>query len=235
MVIQRKRLPSADMVQRLSSALRHSELEHLYFEKLVALEAARRQGADTREAEQALRAINPNALETHSIPLDAFAAMSHWYFYVVKQLIAAPGFREDYAWIRKRLRGKVSTVEIRTALRVLQELGMVTKDPQSGAWQVAQPRLSTPRPTMHSLELQEHHRQMAMRAAEALGEQAPGDREFNGLTLRVNPAQLPEIKDWLRQIMRQFDQKFEDTASTRIFQLNLQFFEHTQSEPRGTP
>jgi uncharacterized protein (TIGR02147 family) len=219
------------MIQRISSCLAHSDLEQLYFVKLVELEKARRKGRDTEAIRARLREMNPRVDRPVEIPLSQFSLISQWYFYAIKQLVDTASFKEDCAFIRRRLRKKVSMVEIRTAMRVLRELGLVEKEPAG--------RLRTTRKSVctssdvSSAGLKEHHRQMAMRGIEALDEQEMVNREFNALTLRVSPASLPKIKEALRHFVVQFDKRFEDLASENVFQLNIQFFEHTGERKEG--
>lgn len=225
MVLQGKRLPSPDMLQRLSRYLAHNESEHRYLEILVEREKRLNLGAATPEFERELWKINPKAETTHPLSLEAVSLMGEWFFFVIKQLVDTAGFREDYKWIRQRLRGKISVAEIRAALRVLGELGLVERQPD-GRLRTTKRSVRTTR-DISSAALREHHRQLAQRGIEALAEQAPADREFATCTLRVSPEALPKVKEAIRDFMIQFDKKFENLDSERVYQVNVQFFEHT--------
>ncbi len=218
------------MVQRISTTLGHTELEHLYFEKLISLKALSHRGADTRAARKELSELNPKHDPTESISLEDFALIGQWYVLVIKQLIEAPGFREDPEWIRARTRGKISLVEARAALRVLGEIGWLARDPD-GRLRVTRRSIGTPN-DIACRSLRAHHREMALRGIEAIEEQEPDAREFTALTLRASPDDLPAIKDRLREFINQFDKKYERLDSSHVFQLNIQFFEHTQIKPR---
>lgn len=227
MVLQGKRLPSPDMVQRLSRYLSHSEAEHRYLEVLVAREKEKRKGNSAEALEQELWRINPKSNGTRTVEPEDFVQMRKWHFYPIKQLIDTAGFREDVLWIRRRLRNKVSVEEIRETLRVLSELGLTRRD--------AKGRLRTTGVSLNSptdfpfAALREHHRGLVQRGIESMEEQAPTAREFGTLTLRASPEEIPRIKEAIRHFINQFDKTFENLDSEHVFQLNIQFFEHTTS------
>jgi uncharacterized protein (TIGR02147 family) len=231
MVLSGQRLPSADMLHRLSTYLSHSEAEHRYLEMLVEKERHVQEGRDTEPLEAQLWKINPKADATQEMSLEDFAQMGQWFFYVIKQLIDTQGFQEDYGWIQRRLRGKVSPVEIRGALRVLTQLGIVRRG-KDGRLRTTGASISVPH-DIKSTALREHHRGLAARAVEALEEQAPAEREFDSLTLRVSPEALPKVKEAIRHFVNQFDKSFENLDSDRVYQLNVQFFEHTTQPKEG--
>ncbi len=54
-------------------------------------------------------------------------------------------------------------------------------------------------------------------------------RQFNSLTLRVDPQKLPEMKAAILRFAKEFHSEFESDSADSIYQLSLQFFEHTQA------
>jgi hypothetical protein len=78
---------------------------------------------------------------------------------------------------------------------------------------------------------------MLQRALEALEEQETDERHFNSLTLRIDPAKLPAVKEQLLKFLKNFHFENEDAGANAVYQLSLQLFEHTKdlkiTMPRG--
>lgn len=230
MVLDGTRLPSAEMTQRLSSYLRHTPLEHRYFELLVLLQRQRNNGRPTSSTEQAMRLIRPaEPREEVLLCEESFRMVSQWSHLVIAELAAGPEFRESTAWIRAKLRDKVSAAEVIQALRSLEILGILVRNDEGKL------HPSAPHNRTHgdapSDAVKQHHRQMMERATEALEEQAVAFREISSLTLAMDPARIPEAKVFLAQFRDAFRGQFQTDGSGAVFQFNLQFFEHTCREP----
>ncbi len=225
MVLKGQRLPSAEMVLKLSKNLRLSRAEQVYFDLLVSLERNRRSGKGTDHVLGELERLHPKiAGETH-LTFENFAYISRWYCLVIKQLIATPSFREDLAWIRRRLRRKISLSEIQAAIQTLLKLKLVERTRQ-GRLTVREKTISTGTDIL-SAAIQLHHKQMITRAAEAITEQNVNAREITSVTLRMDPKRIDEAKKRIREFRDLFNKDFSSDQSEAIWQINLQLFEHT--------
>jgi len=49
-------------------------------------------------------------------------------------------------------------------------------------------------------------------------------REFNNLTLCMNPSDVPRAKKALRDFMDKFSRDFESIPGHELFQMNIQFY-----------
>jgi uncharacterized protein (TIGR02147 family) len=229
MVLSGERLPSRELLERLAGDLRLSAKERRYLELLVGLERAKRKGERLAPLLEEIERLNPRTAER--VPVDAatFAFISEWYHLVIKQLVGTAHFQEDAGWIRQRLRRKVTTAEASAALATMRRLGMIALD-ESGRLQVTGQGLQTTQDVADGA-IRQHLRQMLLRAVEALDEQEPAEREVTALTLRCDPKRLPEAKAAIRQFKDEFDRRFEDLGAGDVYQLNIQFFRHTQGVP----
>jgi len=227
MVLKKQRLPTADMIGRLSESFAHSDTEHRYFELLVQLERERKRGRDFGNTLRKLETLNPNARRSQLLMADEFAFVSEWYHIVIKQLVATPGFREDAAWVREVLRGKVSNEEFYNALKVMLQLGILKRHPRTRKLQVSRETLRTTE-DIPSVAIRNHHRQMLTRAMESLEEQGVDEREITSKTLRMDPARMGDAKRDIRRFKQAFEKKYECLGSSAVYQLNLQLFPHTK-------
>ena len=73
---------------------------------------------------------------------------------------------------------------------------------------------------------------MLARAIESIDEDDFENREITSVTLRFDPDQIVAAKNAIRQFRDNFHKQFESIRSEHVYQVNLQFFEHTQPKPR---
>lgn len=83
MVLSGRRLPSNELVRRLSSQLGHPYSEQRHLELLVQLEKRRRKGLSTAETIEALRATKPQNPQIF-LDAEAFSYIAQWYHLVIR-------------------------------------------------------------------------------------------------------------------------------------------------------
>lgn len=231
MILKRQRRLTEKMAYSISKSMKHTAKEARYFDLIVRRDQLLHHGLDTAmvDAEmQELRARAPQYLEASvSIQDRVFSYISNWYHLPIKQLIASPGFVNSIDWIRLRLRQKVTGAQVIEAIQNMLRVGVIVEDKERG-YRVPKKAGLRKIDGAPSLAVRQHHVQMIQRAADALKEQGIDLREFLSWTLRVDPERLPEMKECLRQFGYEFNSRFFDEKSNHVFQLNMQFFEHTR-------
>lgn len=232
MVIKGQRLPNVPLVQGLIKALKARSDEARYVDLLAKKERLlRKPEADLSELIAEIQGFRRTKLRPTLLDLQTFSALSDWQHLAVKQLVAAPGFREDGEWVSRRLKGKISPEQAVRALETLEAVGTLDRD-EKGKLRVApmKAQLAT-EPDRASLAARRHHAQMMQRAVEGLVEIAPEDREFISLTTRMAPKDMADAKKAIRDFVTGFSRRFTDSESGEVFQMNLQFFAHTPCGP----
>lgn len=225
MVLEGKRLPSQDMIRRLSRQLKHTNTEHTYFELLVQLERAKRRGKGVEEVFDEIRKLKVPAQGNTILSSQTFAYISEWYHLVIKQLVETPSFEEDPSWIRKRLRNKVTISEIQCAIEAMLSLGILKRDDSQRL--CSSNKCVTTKTDVANIAVQIHHKQMLDRAKEAISEHPTLEREVDSKTFRMDPNRMKEAKEFLRRQRNEFLRNFEDKDSNHVFQFNFQLFKHT--------
>lgn len=226
MVLRGERLPSKRMRSILAFKLALGPNDQRYLDLLVHLECQRRKGRPVREILAQLEEMNPQFARRAPLAADTLSYIAEWYHIVIKQLIDRSDFREDPAWICDRLRGKVSTAEVKAAIDTMLRLAIIIRDPETGRLYIEKQSLQSSQ-EIPSSALKLHHKQMLTRAIEAIAEQDVEGREITSLTLRFSPSRLREAKAMIRRFKDEFDQAFEDLQSNAVYQLNIQYFTHT--------
>ncbi len=225
MVIKGQRSPSFEMVRNLSHDLKMTAKETQYFELLIQLEKASNKNRDQKKILEKITAISPKNT-SHSLELNEFSSISEWYFFAIKQLINTNGFIEDYEWMYKRLRKKVTISQIRSAIDIMLDLKTISRS-EDGKLTVLKEGLSTAS-KIPSSAVRKHHFGMINRALEAVTEQDISERQLSSVTLRIESEKVDDAKAELMEFMKNFNQKYSAVKSDELFQLNFQFFQHTK-------
>jgi uncharacterized protein (TIGR02147 family) len=226
MVLNGRRLPSAEMVQSLSRLLRLDEREHRYLELLVERRRAEAKQRPVAAIDGALRDLRRPVTPPTLIDARAFAVIADWHHLVIRQLLRSSTWRGGVAAISKRLGGKVKIEDVRDAIARMARLGLVKRD--GGRWIATEASLHTKHDIPSSAYVM-HHKQMLARTLEAIDHVASADREMTTTALLCEPARLDEAREMIRAFREDFVARFESTKAKDVFQLAVQFFPHTSS------
>jgi uncharacterized protein (TIGR02147 family) len=208
---------SATSAHRLSVALNQTPEESDRLLSLIELEKT----ADSQRRSKILKRmsrLSPTLSST--VSLDVFRVIADWYYFALVALTNTRGFRGDSYWIARRLR--IKPFEARMALDRLVSLGLIKKTGRSYK-AVNDADISTT-DDLSSAAIKENHSQHLSMALRAMHEVPIELREFNNITLAMNPADVPKAKKMIREFVDRFDQEFKRQPAEEIFQLNLQFY-----------
>ncbi len=227
MIFTGDRLPSNDFLDAIFEYWHVSSEESQYLRSVVQLEKLKRKGKATAQVIARLDRFK-KVSRTQKLNIQQFSLMSDWYHLVVKSLVSTFDFREDHNWINRRLRKKLTASQIKKSIEVLLELGLIERDPDGTLKQATQVVETTH--DLPSEAIREHHKGMMQRAIEAIDEQEVTERHFNSLTLKFDPKHMPEAKEKILNFVKDFNSRYLGEDSNRVFQLNVQLFEHTKEE-----
>lgn len=225
MVLKGQRFPSFDMINALSKDLDLNYREREYFELLIQLEKAKNKGRDTSKILEKIKNI-PIPSDTFTMSLKEFSSISEWYYFVIKQLIDTPDFRNDDIWIYKKLRKKVQINQIRQAINDMLDMKIISRDENDKLTVVRQGLITTN--DVPSQAIKKHHFGMINRAIEAIEEQNVNRRQISSMTLKINKSTMTEAKQSIFNFLKDFNEKYSSHESSDLYQLNLQFFSHTK-------
>lgn len=231
MIAKGKRLPSAALLEAL---LEKWEIPHNEREGIRVQVEIERRLKNSKEVLPLLDRLKKLQGSTHYRHLDfnQFEVIRHWYVYVLKEMITAKSFIEDAVIISRRLRNKVTPAQVRKGLDALLTVGLIrrNKDTHKLESTVKDTETSNGIP---SEAIQQHHRSMLERAIEAIVEQKVNERHLNSVTLRFDPKNLDIMRDKIFAFVKQINEEMQSEESDRVYQLNVQFFEHTRAEKKG--
>jgi uncharacterized protein (TIGR02147 family) len=230
MVLKGQRLPSRDLIEALAKDLKLDTPRMRYFELLVQRERHAQEGEKLDSIHRDIQELNPKNLKRKVLDETRLTPISDWHNLVIRQLVDLPDFHEDEEWISKRLRGKVSPEAVKQGIALMLRNGYLLRTRERKLEIPGEEALIT-KQDVPSTDVRRHHAGMMQRAVEALVEQDLSNREFGTCTIRVDPSRLTEAKKAIRDFQTAFNARFSSDTSKRVYQLNLQFFEHTDGEP----
>ncbi|MFP5457888.1 MAG: TIGR02147 family protein [Bacteriovoracia bacterium] len=232
MVLKGDRTPSDELLDKLISELKLSRSESNFLRLKVKLERLERKGKSSQEIRDELDLLirSVSKVRRKVMSLSAFESIAQWYCVAIKQLIATSGFVEDHDWICRRLRNKVRPHQVKKAIEHLLALGTVQRN-EEGRLVVAY-AVTTPT-EIPSAAIVQHHLGMLDRAREALEEQKVAERSFMALTLQADPAKIDDVKKDIADFIELMNEKYSAADAARVYQLNVQFFEHTTETSAG--
>ncbi|MFA6239071.1 MAG: DUF4423 domain-containing protein [Bacteriovorax sp.] len=162
------------------------------------------------------------------IDLDTFNSIKEWHNIVLQLMVSTPDFKEDYSLMSQQLRRKVTPAQVRRGIETLVKVGLLKRNSKTGNLESRTADDSCE--TTHDIPseaIREHHRGMISRALESIDEQSVDERHLNSLTIKFDQNKKVEAKMAILNFVKEFNQKFHDDDSNDIYQLNIQFFGHT--------
>ena len=228
LVMDGERNLGPETVPKFASALGLEPAEHAFFRDLVAFE----QATNTKEKNDVFERIAASRRFRSARRIDGMLLqyLSTWYHPAVRELVASPEFQEAPQWIAKALRPTITAKQAASSLKLLQDLGLLVRNPSSNRLEQAEPTLTTEH-EVTALGAAAFHRQMMARAADALDGVSAKRRDFAALTVCVSPRTVARVKERIHRFREGLAELCDaDAAGTSVYQLNVQWFPLSQTD-----
>ena len=162
------------------------------------------------------------------------SALDQWFILAIQQLL--PSLQGTYTAteIAKRFRNLFTEADALRALDFLIKQG-IAEPVDEGKLKVKETKAMSSSADVKNLKIQKFHEAMLNFAFTALRTQTSTERNFEGLTLAYDPAQIFEVKKFVRDFIFQFEAKFEAIGSPHVGQLSIQFFPLTDLKESTCP
>jgi len=230
MILQGKRKLSLRHVPALSKGLELSSPERLYFQALIQYENA------SSAEEKSLCMIwlaeaNPGSGKSIK-EVDEYMAISHWVHMAILAMCDNHSFSGTPEEIHRRLGGKISLAEVRSAVARLFSLGLLTV--KDGKTKSTFNRVTT-KDDISSAGARVYHKQVAQMAIAAVDNQAVTDREFQSFAVSISRKNLNIAKEMIRKFRTQLYQAMTLEPGDEVYQTQIQFFRLTESPSEIVP
>lgn len=221
LVMDGKRNLGPEGAVRFVKALRLNKEEAAYFQNLVGFNQSSTD--DERNEWYQRLSTSRRYREIREIEKDYFVYFSHWHYAAIRELVLLPDFREDAAWISRKLCPSIAPKEAKTAIELLQKLGFLKRD-KSGKLVQAERNIATAR-EVESLAITNYHRQMIQMAAESIQRTHSDRRDISSLTVAISQEKFKEAKRRIQEFRRELNVLLsEGGRPDSIYQINFQIF-----------
>ncbi|WP_413612286.1 TIGR02147 family protein [Bdellovibrio sp. HCB-110] len=216
-VLNNKRGISQKTLLKLSEKFRMTKSHQEIFNDLFLAQSSKSQNIK-KNAQDRLK----KSREKHRIKrLDkqTFKILSDWYHAAILELTEITEFKNDSAWIAKKL--GISTQQAEDAIERLLQVGLIQE--VNGTLK-AQPDIVLTNSETTFEAIKQFHRQTLQKAALSFEKDAPAEREFNSMILAIPKEELPELKKQIQIFMQKFWQGLADKPKDDLYCMNIQFF-----------
>ncbi len=210
-------------LEKLNRGLRLGTEEEKYFRLLVQKENAKT-AAERSDAESRLDLLRPTK-EQSQVDAEKFHLVSDWIHMAILEMTELKDFRDDAAWIAKRLGAPKKAVD--EALSRLLQLGLLAR--ADGRLGKTNEHLTTPC-SRASEAVREHHKQVLALAARAVDEQTVQERIFNSSAFTIDRTRLDEAKELILKFRADMAKLLEKKGGDETYELSVQLFRLTTPE-----
>ncbi|MFN7824951.1 MAG: TIGR02147 family protein [Pseudobdellovibrionaceae bacterium] len=162
------------------------------------------------------------SIERLQLAEDQFRLISDWYHLAILSLTHLKGAKSDPRWIGQRL--GISVEQAHQALLRLQRLALIETSPQFK--QIGNPfEVSSQTP---SEAIQKYHQQNLSLAAEKLETVAPSLRQYQSVSLTLDPQSLKSFKRLIDAFLDDAYDLAKKSSKKEVYNLNVQLFPVTQ-------
>jgi uncharacterized protein (TIGR02147 family) len=221
-VIDGKRNISMASIERFIPALELKKREASYFRELVLFNQAKTEKERSKYFTRLMK----------TVPADKFKLVKpsqhefyrKWYYSAIREMVNLKTFKEEPHWIAAKLKPMVKPSDVKRALLILKNLGLVKYD-KDGCLTQGDPIL-TSGDDVSGFAVREFHRQAMDLGKASMENFHHTSRELSSLTLSIPKKYAKEIQTRIRAFeeeMLEMVAKNTDEVET-VYQLNYQFF-----------
>jgi uncharacterized protein (TIGR02147 family) len=227
LVAKGKRRLSSKAADKIISVLHIKGPERMYFETLVRYQNARlpseRDALFERLTELKARCV-ASPLEQNQLEY-----FSEWFHSVIREMVALKGFKADPQWIVGHIEPRVLPEQARKSLALLEELGLVKLNEESGSLELTQTNVTTGDEIAHHAVVRYHQRNIEI-GRESVMNFDHTERNVSSVTVAVSPEVFDQVADEISAFRKRILQLAEQCSDPdRVYQLNIQFFPYTKS------
>ena len=230
MIINGQRRPSLDLAAKMADDLQLATKDRAYFLDLVRL--ARAKTDPDGAALVAARLASTHAGKPfQTLGQDAFAAISRWHFYAIRELVRLKDFRDDPAWMADRLSSKAHRIgvrDVKQAVATMVRLGLLSRN-AAGHLVAHDVQLDTGNDVVDE-GLRRYHEGIADLTKAAVRAVVPSEREISGVTFAIKQEKLAIAKSLIRDLQRRLVSLCEaDGDADQIYHFETAFIPLTKA------
>jgi len=224
MILRNRRKLTLKQVAPLAQGLDLNSDERIYFQTLIQLGNARTD-EEKNLVKLWLNDLNPKR-EYRILEVEQYHLVADWVHMAILTLAKIEGAKITPENVYSLINKKVALPQVRQAIERLLDLGLLKEE---GERLLPTHNSVRTKDDLSSKGAREYHRQVSKLATEAVEEQDPLVREFQGFALTIPQGKVQLAKDMIRKFRHQLVQVMEAEPGYEVYQCNLQFFKLAES------
>jgi uncharacterized protein (TIGR02147 family) len=197
-----------------------SAMENNYFKKLILFDKAK---TIEEKNEYYKQIIDYRKRKVRFINGDQFTLFSKWYFVVIREMLHAIDFKDNYSNLAKAITPSISKIEAEKAISILKELKLIEIN-ENGFYKPIDKAIATG-DDISARDVTNYQSKMINLSQFALEAVPIKEREISGLTLSISNEKFQLIKSEIQEFRKRMLQiASEDSNPERIFRCNFQLF-----------
>lgn len=167
-----------------------------------------------------------NSTANNNLQMEYF---SEWYHPIIREMVGLADFNGSPEWIRERLAFPLRLEKIKQSLILLEEIGLIKLDSDSGRYCRSDEKIMTDS-EIDSMAIIRYHQKMIEAGKESITRVDEDLRDIRAMTACFPRTMVPKLKEkiqgWLLETI-ELEQEVEEASE--VFQLNIQLFPFTKT------
>lgn len=209
-------------VSLLANTLKLNKKEEEYFEAIISFDHAKTHKEKDRYLRHVLQMRNNTA--TVELQKEQFDFVSRWYIPVVRELLICKEYTDDPQWIADRIVPRISLTQVKKAITLLENLGMITRNAAGQPWRQTSRTVSTPSEVL-SVAATSYHLDAIGLGRDAIERFTAASRDIRAVTIGLPHSKIPEIKQRIEGFWNELLSFANDQHLVEeVVQVNIQMF-----------
>lgn len=220
LIMNGKRNLSSSTILGFAKTLKLNEKETFHFENLVHYNQATTEKEKSLYFERINKSMKGKTSAAFELLKSQYNYFTNWYMVAIRELISNDNFIEDYDFIAKKLRNKVSKKEIIESINDLIKLGLLERD-EKGLLVQADKLINFTDSSMNYTVVNALHSQFLDKAKESLNEDAYENRSASCVVIATDKENFDKIRAEIRAFREHILNKYATTNDKVDCVLNL--------------
>lgn len=176
--------------------------------------------------ERNIKSVDKN--EMRKLDMETFNVISDWYHYAILELFYLDDFESDINWIAKKL--KLSVIEVEKAIENLKSVRLINEE--DGQLVPTDDYTVIDEYHFTSMAMRERQKQVLKLSAKKIEELNTNYRDHSSITITIDPALIPEIKDKIKVFRRSLGNFIAKNSKNNkaVYEIQISFFPITEIE-----
>ena len=158
---------------------------------------------------------------------ERFRIISDWYHYAILELTFVPEFRNDPAWIARRL--GISPAEVELAVQRLLKLGLLNE--VNGKLKKTDATVTTKNRALSTPALRKLQRQVLQMALHSLENDPIQERSHTSMTMTINPDKIELARSLISEFNRHLSLALGSGKKKRVYHLGISLYPVERANP----